>query len=100
MLWMSPARVFQLHIVVEFDRQDVNIGEGLYQLFVPAAQVGGIAKGPAVACVTGGPFKTEAKRCTAVVTQRQRPAAQAGGQRPFPVLLKMMQQPFRLQSEE
>jgi hypothetical protein len=72
--------IFQLHIVVELQGQQIEIGQGPRQFPVPAAQVRRVAQRAGVAEQVARPLQSEAEGLAPVVRQRQRPAVQAAGQ--------------------
>ena len=68
--------MFQVHIVIEFQREQVHIGQCLGQLIIPGAEIGNIAHGHGLVEEVGGGLEAEAECRAAVVAERKWPATQ------------------------
>ena len=71
------AGVFHLNIVIELDGQQIHICKMVGQRFIPAAEVGDIAERCGLPKQIVATLDTKAKRRSAIVPHRQRPAMQS-----------------------
>src|SRR5713101_5498782 len=79
----SAACLFHLHVMVEFQRQEVNFAQGAGQVGFPATQIGQITYGSGGMVRTPGYVESESKRGPIIMANRQRPKTQTRIQRDF-----------------